>query len=57
MWNLQNKTKEQKKKKTKQKQTHGYREHTGGWQREGLGDGQTIERHKLPAVRCVNSGL
>ena len=32
MWNLKNKTNEQT---TKQKQSHKYREETGGYEREG----------------------
>ena len=41
MWNLRNKTNEQREEKEKKKQTLNYREQTGGYQQGGwgLGDG------------------
>ena len=52
MWYLKNKTNEQ----IKQKQSHRYREQTGGFHREGrwrVGRrGEGIKRHGFPVIKC-----
>ena len=46
LWNLKSKTNDQ----PKRKQTHTYREQTGGCQRRGVW-GNGIKRYKLPVIK------